>query len=489
MIADRYELIEQIGTGGMATVWRATDTLLGRSVAVKRLLPHLALDPAAAERFKREAQAAAGLSHPGIVTVFDTGEDDDGPFMILELIEGETLAARLTSVGPLAPALVVDIVSQVGSALDHAHGLGVVHRDIKPANLILEPDGRVRLADFGIARTVDDPTSITATGELVGTISYMAPELLEGGSPGPASDVYSLAAITYEMLAGTPPFSAETPAATIEAVRRAEPASLAGRVPDEMAAAVTAGMSRDLSRRPPSAGMFASGLVGAATLVLGQGGAAAGLSSQSAAPSSFLGSEDPTVVTSRQPPPPPPSAAEPVLAKGGRSRWPLLLVLLGVLALAAAAMTNDLSPTGSAGTLDDLGAAEDPTTIPTTTTTVPTTTTTVLPSTTTIPTTTTVVDNPESVAVEIETLLASLQPPQFSPRDVRRIEDRLDRVMEEWESDDRDDLMRELERAFEAVSDLEQSADRDQLNQLFIQLAELMGFEVDQGGQGGDDDD
>jgi hypothetical protein len=152
-------------------------------------------------------------------------------------------------------------------------------------------------------------------------------------------------------------------------------------------------------------------------------------------------------------------------------------------------MTNDLSPTGSAGTLDDLGAAEDPTTIPTTTTTVPTTTTTVLPTTTTIPTTTTVVDNPETVAVEVETLLASLQPPQFSPRDVRRIEDRLDRVMEEWENDDREDLMRELERAFEAVADLEQSAERDQLNQLFIQLAGLMGFEVDQGGQGGDDDD
>ncbi|HEX5695047.1 MAG TPA: hypothetical protein VFZ15_01585, partial [Acidimicrobiia bacterium] len=141
-------------------------------------------------------------------------------------------------------------------------------------------------------------------------------------------------------------------------------------------------------------------------------------------------------------------------------------------------------------TRDDPAANEDPTTIPTTTTIVPTTSTTsttTVPPTTTIPTTTTVVDSAETVAVEIETLLAGLQPPQFSPRDVRRIEDRLDQAMDEWENDDREDLMRELERAFEAVADLEQSAERDELNQLFIQLAELMGFEVDRG-QGEEDD-
>ncbi|MGH8915232.1 MAG: protein kinase domain-containing protein, partial [Acidimicrobiia bacterium] len=129
MIADRYQLTEQIGTGGMATVWKAEDTLLGRSVAIKRLLPHLADDPQSAERFKREAQAAASLNHPGIVTVFDTGEDADGPYIVLELVDGDTLAERIVETGPFDPAIVVDMVSQVGSALDHAHGLGVVHRD------------------------------------------------------------------------------------------------------------------------------------------------------------------------------------------------------------------------------------------------------------------------------------------------------------------------------------------------------------------------
>ena len=207
MIADRYEPIEQIGTGGMATVWKAQDTLLGRLVAIKRLLPHLAGDPEAAERFKREAHAAAQLSHPGIVTVFDTGEDADSPFIVQELVDGTTLAAHVADTGPLGPQSVTDIVSQVAAALDHAHSVGVIHRDIKPANLIMAPDGRVRIADFGIAHTVDDPATITSSGELVGTITYMAPEILAGQPATPASDIYSLGAVTYEMLSGQPPVS------------------------------------------------------------------------------------------------------------------------------------------------------------------------------------------------------------------------------------------------------------------------------------------
>lgn len=476
MIADRYELTEQIGTGGMATVWRATDTLLGRSVAVKRLLPHLAMDPRAAERFKREAQSAARLSHPGIVTVFDTGEDEEGPFIILELIEGETLAANLAEAGSLSPDVIVDIVSQVGSALDHAHALGVVHRDIKPANLILDSEGRVRLTDFGIARTVDDPTTITATGELVGTISYIAPELLEDAPATPASDVYSLAAVTYELLAGRPPFSAETPAALLEAVRRAEPPSLRGTASDEMAAVVATGMSKSPSRRPPTAGTFASELIGSATLVLGSGGVTPRVDPP--APTiTFVGSEEPTVVTS----PPRPIPAEPVPTPGHRSRWPLFAVLLGVLALAAVAMSTDRDPAEADGPLEGPLAAETTTTARATTT-APTTTS-------TMAATTTVLDSPESVAIEIENLLAALQAPQFKPKDVRQVEDRLDRVMEEWERDNRDDLKGELERSFDAVGALDKSAQRDQLTEWFIQLAELMGVEVDQSRQENDEDD
>ncbi len=297
MIADRYQPIEQIGTGGMATVWKARDTLLGRFVAVKRLLPHLAGDPEAAERFKREAHAAAQLSHPGIVTVFDTGEDADGPFIVQELVDGTTLAAHLADTGPLSPQSVTDIVSQVAAALDHAHSLGVIHRDIKPANLIMEPDGRVRIADFGIAHTVDDPATITSSGELVGTITYLAPEILAGQPATPASDIYSLGAVTYELLSGQPPYQAPTPAALLEAVRIGDVPDLRGFAPDQMALAVAGAMARDPASRPESAGAFAATLMGSATMVM----AATVVAATPASPPVPRGSEEPTVVTERKP--------------------------------------------------------------------------------------------------------------------------------------------------------------------------------------------
>jgi eukaryotic-like serine/threonine-protein kinase len=469
VIADRYQPIEQIGTGGMATVWRARDTLLGRFVAVKRLLPHLAGDPEAAERFEREAQAAARLSHPGIVTVFDSGEDADGPFIVQELVEGTTLAAHLAQTGPLDPGVVTDIVAQVASALDHAHALGVIHRDIKPANLILEPGGRVRLADFGIARTVDDPATITSSGELVGTITYLAPEILAGEPARAASDIYSLGAVTYELLSGHPPFSATSPAALLESVRSAEVPSLDGVASDQMVTTVSAAMAKDPASRPGTAGAFAAALTGSATLVM------------SASPRTLpdlQGSEEPTVVNARTPSPP--ETAEPVGT--GRARWPLLVLLLGVAAVAAAAMSND--PPDGEGEL----AAATTTLVPTTTTTIATTTT--LPTTTTtIPTTTTTVVTAESVAGEILGLLAVLGPPQFRPRDVRQVEDRIERIMEEWANDDREDLIRELEQAFEDVADLEESPERDELTARLALLSELMGFRVDQIGQGDGDDD
>jgi len=475
VIADRYEPIEQIGTGGMATVWKARDTLLGRFVAIKRLLPHLAGDHEAAERFQREAQAAARLSHPGIVTVFDTGEDADGPFIVQELVDGTTLAAHLAQAGALGPQPVIDIVSQVAAALDHAHGLGVIHRDIKPANLIIEPDGRVRLADFGIARTVDDPATITSSGELVGTITYLAPEILAGQPATPASDIYSLGAVTFELLAGRPPYQAPTAAALLEAVRSGDIPDLHGVAPDQMAVAVSDAMARDPISRPETAGAFAATLTGSATMVM---------PATPMAPSLERGSEEPTVVTERKSSP----APQAVPAGAGRvARWPLLLLLLAVAAVAAAAMTNN--PGDDGGEL-----ASVTTTIAPVTTTVPpppTTTTTIPTTTTTVPTTTTTVVTAESVAGEIGALLGVLSPPEFRPRDIRQVEDRLERVMEEWEGDNRDELTRELERAFEEVADLEESPERDELTARLIQLSELMGYQVDQIGQGdgGDDDD
>jgi len=332
VIADRYELIEQIGTGGMATVWKARDTLLGRTVAIKRLLPHLADDPGAAERFKREAQAAAALNHRGIVTVFDTGDDDSGPYIVLELLAGETLAALLARSGPLDPRTVIDFVSQVGVALDHAHGQRVIHRDIKPGNLIVDGNGVVRLTDFGIARTVDDPTTVTATGELVGTISYLAPEILEGERATPASDVYSLAAVTYELLSGKPPFTAETPAALLEAVRSSEPPSLRGIASDEMASAVTKAMAKIPEDRPTSAGLFVTGLIGSATLVMDPGDHPG---DPRVLTTSGAGSEEPTLITEALAPGTPGEAGsgDPIAAAAGdlAGRGGRLIGLLGVL--------------------------------------------------------------------------------------------------------------------------------------------------------------
>lgn len=477
MIADRYQPIEQIGTGGMATVWKAQDTLLGRFVAVKRLLPHLAGDPEAAERFKREAHAAAQLSHPGIVTVFDTGEDADGPFIVQELVDGTTLASHLADTGPLSPQSVTDIVSQVAAALDHAHSLGVIHRDIKPANLIMESDGRVRIADFGIAHTVDDPATITSSGELVGTITYLAPEILAGQPATPTSDIYSLGAVTYELLAGQPPYQAPTPAALLEAVRIGDVPDLRGFAPDQMALAVAGAMARDPGSRPETAGAFAATLMGSSTMVM----AATVVAAAPASPPFPRGSEEPTVVTNRKPPPTP--ATVPSGARRA-ARWPLVLLLLAVVAVAAAAMTDD--PGDSGGTL-----AASTTTVAHVTTTLPPapTTTATVPTTTTIPTTTATVVTAESVAAEIGGLLAVLGPPEFHPRDISKVEDRLEQVLKAWEEDKRDDLIRELERAFEEVADLEESPERDELTARLIQLSELMGFRVDQIGQGDGEDD
>ena len=301
MIADRYRPIEQIGAGGMATVWKAEDTVLGRHVAIKRLLPHLADDPAASERFAHEARAAAKLSHPGIVTVFDTGEDADGPYIVLELITGETASAQLARSGPMGPQEAGLMISQVAAALDHAHAAGVIHRDIKPANLIIEPDGRVRLADFGIARTLDDRATITGSGELVGTISYLAPEILRGEPATPSSDIYGLGAVTYELISGRPPFSADSPAALLEAVRSSDVPSLDGLAPDPISTAVGRAMARAPEDRPDTAGAFAAELVGSTTLVM-----AAAPVPGTVDPAPVTGSEDPTVVQPATPPPPPP---------------------------------------------------------------------------------------------------------------------------------------------------------------------------------------
>ncbi|MEW2487457.1 protein kinase [Streptomyces sp. NPDC048411] len=215
LVADRYRLETPIGRGGMGEVWRATDEVLGRPVAVKLLLGSEA-DPSAAARFRLEAQTAARLSHPHVVTVFDFGAWEDRFYLVMELVEGVSLAHALGSETALSPERVADIAAQAATGLAAAHREGIVHRDIKPGNLLVDGRGTIKIGDFGIARFVDDPTAaLTTAGQIVGTSLYLAPERALGKPAGPASDMYSLGCVLYQLLAGRTPFQSDTATGTL----------------------------------------------------------------------------------------------------------------------------------------------------------------------------------------------------------------------------------------------------------------------------------
>ena len=211
IVNDRYEIQQRVGRGGMADVFLARDILLDRPVAVKVLFPEFATDPAFVERFRREAQAAANLNHPNIVSVYDWGRVGNTYFMAMEYVEGRTLADILRAEKQLSSAQASDIASEVAAALSFAHRNGVVHRDVKPANILIGANGAVKVADFGIARAVDtrQESNLTQVGAVMGTATYFSPEQAQGGQPDPRSDVYSLGIVLYEMVAGTPPFTGE----------------------------------------------------------------------------------------------------------------------------------------------------------------------------------------------------------------------------------------------------------------------------------------
>ncbi|MFI9649127.1 protein kinase [Streptomyces sp. NPDC052040] len=215
LIAGRYELNTTIGRGAMGEVWRAYDRMLGRPVAVKLLLAQNS-DPTAASRFRLEAQTAGRLHHPHAVGVLDFGEHEERLFLVMELVDGDSLARVLTDDGPLSAERVAHIAAQAAAGLAVAHDQGIVHRDIKPGNLLLDADGTVKIGDFGIARFMDDPSAaLTATGQIVGTSLYIAPERALGKPAGPPSDVYSLGCVLYQLLTGKPPFRADTPIAIL----------------------------------------------------------------------------------------------------------------------------------------------------------------------------------------------------------------------------------------------------------------------------------
>jgi len=212
ILARRYELGRMLGAGGMAEVYEGHDRLLARQVAIKILLSQYAHDAGFLERFRREAQSAASLSHPNIVGVYDTGSDGDTWFIVMELVAGNTLRDLIHLHGPVHPARAAEICSEVAGALAIAHARGIVHRDVKPANVMLTTEGKVKVMDFGIARATAVP-SITQTSAVVGTAQYIAPEQAQGREADARSDLYSLGCCLYEMVTGQVPFTGPTPIA------------------------------------------------------------------------------------------------------------------------------------------------------------------------------------------------------------------------------------------------------------------------------------
>lgn len=262
LLDDRYEVGARIGVGGMGEVCAGFDRRLGRDVAIKFLRADLAENADVRQRFEHEARSAARLSHAGAVTVFDSGESHGIPYLVMELLPGRTLADRLAEGSPLSEAEVVRLGRDVLDVLEAAHRLGILHRDVKPGNLLYTDDGRVKLADFGIAKTAEGMDH-TATGELIGTAAYLAPERLHGAPASPASDVYAVGVVMYEALTGQKPFRGETPIAVAYAVSAGEPEPLevvSPGVNQNLATAIARALAKDPSQRYRSAEEMARSL-------------------------------------------------------------------------------------------------------------------------------------------------------------------------------------------------------------------------------------
>jgi eukaryotic-like serine/threonine-protein kinase len=254
VLGGRYQLLRRIGAGGMGVVFLAHDTVLERDVAVKVLHRHLAADAATGARFRREARAVAGLSHPNIVPVFDGGSDDGSPFMVMELIQGASLRDVLVAEGRLDPDTTTHLLRQILDALDHAHGSGVVHHDLKPENVLVTGRGLVKVADFGLARALSD-AGTSDDGPLVGTPQYLAPERVLGRAAGPRSDLYSAGILTFELLTGRVPFDGVDAYAVAHrhVEDRVPPPSATAAVGADLDAWVGRLTARDGADRPASA--------------------------------------------------------------------------------------------------------------------------------------------------------------------------------------------------------------------------------------------
>lgn len=252
----RYELQSRIAIGGMGEVWEATDHVIGRTVAIKILKDEYMGDPGFLERFRAEARHAALVNHEGIASVFDYGEENGSAYLVMELVPGEALSTIIERDGSLSADKTLDIVAQTASALQAAHAAGLVHRDIKPGNLLITPDGRVKITDFGIAR-IADQVPLTATGQVMGTVQYLSPEQASGHPASPATDTYSLGIVAYECLAGKRPFTGESQVAIAMAQINEQPPPLPPTVPIPVQNLVMAMIAKKPGDRPSSSATVA----------------------------------------------------------------------------------------------------------------------------------------------------------------------------------------------------------------------------------------
>jgi hypothetical protein len=273
LLGNRYRLDERIAGGGMGDVWRGTDEVLGRTVAVKILLPALLDEPGFAERFRGEARTMATINHPGVVDIYDYGSDQSVAYLVMEYVEGDALSRTLSRVGRLTPARTMALVAQAADALQAAHDKGIVHRDVKPGNLLVRPNGTLVLTDFGIARSAM-VGQLTAAGSVLGTASYLSPEQASGSVATPASDVYSLGVVAYQCLAGHRPFEGENPLEIAMKHVREVPRALPADIPPIVRSIVERAMAKDPAARWPTAATLAA-VTRQAAATLGAGGTVA----------------------------------------------------------------------------------------------------------------------------------------------------------------------------------------------------------------------
>ncbi len=322
VFANRYELGEEIGRGGMADVYLAHDRLLDRQVAVKVLSPEFASDRTNFERFRREARAAAGLNHPNIVAVYDWGEEDDTSYIVMEYVPGQTLRDLIQAYGQLSPTEAARIAAEIADALSFAHEHGVVHRDVKPANVLITPHGQVKVTDFGIARA-ETGEPLTKTGSVLGTATYFSPEQAQGLHLDGRSDVYALGVVLYELVTGTAPFIATSPVSVAYKHVREEPAAPSTIVPDlpgAMDRIVLTAMAKDVNARYQSALDLRNDLLRFERGRPLMGGPVAALAA--ALPSTVVAAPAVAAATRRATPPPPPPRRHRSGEPAGVRSWP-----------------------------------------------------------------------------------------------------------------------------------------------------------------------